>query len=257
MVGVNPEMAHEHMAGLNFSHGVAQAIEAGKLFHIDLNDQAFGRYDQDFRFGAVNLKSAFFLVKLLEDYGYSGCRHFDAHAYRTEDYEGVKDFARGCMRTYLILKDKARSVVNSMRILKARKQALIKEFLETTRPFLRSGAEIRNIYGKAIQELILSLGHEGQDFIESIRAATARDFRVEITEKSIWGLKYKEVTAPEPAVRDPGRRGYDFLSTTPHLEESIYLFEKIMESMVEMAAFEQAEADRRRDHQDVPEDQGA
>ena len=106
MVGVNPEVAHEHMAGLNFTHGVAQAMEAGKLFHIDLNDQAFGRYDQDFRFGAVNLKSAFFLVKLLEDNGYAGSRHFDAHAYRTEDYEGVKDFARGCMRTYLILKDK-------------------------------------------------------------------------------------------------------------------------------------------------------
>ena len=107
MVGVNPEVAHEHMAGLNFVHGVAQALETGKLFHIDLNDQAFGRYDQDFRFGAVNLKSAFFLVKLLEDNGYSGSRHFDAHAYRTEDYEGVKDFARGCMRTYLILKEKA------------------------------------------------------------------------------------------------------------------------------------------------------
>jgi xylose isomerase len=107
MVGVNPEVAHEHMAGLNFTHGVAQAIDAGKLFHIDLNDQAFGRYDQDFRFGAVNLKSAFFLVKLLEDNGYAGSRHFDAHAYRTEDYEGVKDFARGCMRTYLILKEKA------------------------------------------------------------------------------------------------------------------------------------------------------
>ncbi|HSL31498.1 MAG TPA: xylose isomerase [Anaerolineales bacterium] len=107
MVGVNPEVAHEHMAGLNFVHGVAQALEAGKLFHIDLNDQAFGRYDQDFRFGAVNLKSAFFLVKLLEDNGYAGPRHFDAHAYRTEDYEGVKDFARGCMRTYLILKEKA------------------------------------------------------------------------------------------------------------------------------------------------------
>jgi len=107
MVGVNPEVAHEHMAGLNFTHGVAQAMDAGKLFHIDLNDQAFGRYDQDFRFGAVNLKSAFFLVKLLEDYGYDGPRHFDAHAYRTESYEGVKDFARGCMRTYLILKDKA------------------------------------------------------------------------------------------------------------------------------------------------------
>ncbi len=107
MVGVNPEVAHEHMAGLNFTHGVAQAIDAGKLFHIDLNDQAFGRYDQDFRFGAVNLKSAFFLVKLLEDNKYDNSRHFDAHAYRTEDYEGVKDFARGCMRTYLILKDKA------------------------------------------------------------------------------------------------------------------------------------------------------
>jgi xylose isomerase len=107
MVGVNPEMAHEHMAGLNFTHGVAQAMEAGKLFHIDLNDQAFGRYDQDYRFGTVNLKSAFFLVKLLEDHHYQGSRHFDAHAYRTEDYEGVKDFARGCMRTYLILKEKA------------------------------------------------------------------------------------------------------------------------------------------------------
>ncbi len=108
MVGVNPEVAHEHMAGLNFMHAVAQAWEAGKLFHIDLNDQAFGRYDQDFRFGAVNLKSAFFLVKFLEDVGYTGSRHFDAHAYRTEDYEGVKQFARGCMRTYLILKEKAR-----------------------------------------------------------------------------------------------------------------------------------------------------
>ncbi len=107
MVGVNPEVAHEHMAGLNFLHAVAQAWEAGKLFHIDLNDQAFGRYDQDFRFGAHNLKSAFFLVKFLEDVGYSGSRHFDAHAYRTEDYAGVKAFAQGCMRTYLILKEKA------------------------------------------------------------------------------------------------------------------------------------------------------
>jgi xylose isomerase len=104
---VNPEAAHEHMAELNFVHGVAQALESGKLFHIDLNDQAFGRYDQDFRVGAVNLKSAFFLVKLLEDNKYDSSRHFDAHAYRTEDYEGVKDFARGCMRTYLILKEKA------------------------------------------------------------------------------------------------------------------------------------------------------
>jgi xylose isomerase len=108
MVGVNPEVAHEHMSGLNMMHSVAQAWEAGKLFHIDLNDQVPGRYDQDLRFGSAAPKSAFWLVKFLEDVGYDGPRHFDAHAYRTEDYDGVKDFARGCMRTYLILKDKAR-----------------------------------------------------------------------------------------------------------------------------------------------------
>lgn len=107
MVGVNPEVAHEHMAGINFMHGVAQAWEAGKLFHIDLNDQYPGRYDQDLRFGSRDIKAAFYLVKFLEDVGYTGSRHFDAHAYRTEDYEGVKNFARGCMRTYLILKEKA------------------------------------------------------------------------------------------------------------------------------------------------------
>jgi xylose isomerase len=108
MVGVNPEVAHEHMAGLNFLHAVAQAWEAGKLFHIDLNDQYPGRYDQDFRFGSANMKSAFFLVKFLEEVGYDGPRHFDAHAYRTEDRAGVLEFARGCMRTYLVLKERAR-----------------------------------------------------------------------------------------------------------------------------------------------------
>jgi xylose isomerase len=107
MVGVNPEFAHETMAGLNFVHGVAEALEAGKLFHIDLNDQVMGRYDQDFRFGAENPKRAFFLVKMLEESGYDGPRHFDAHAYRTEDEAGVWAFARGCMRSYLILKEKA------------------------------------------------------------------------------------------------------------------------------------------------------
>ena len=108
MVGVNPEIAHEHMAGLNVLHAVAQAWDARKLFHIDLNDQAFGRFDQDFRFGSNSLKQAFFLVKFLEDVGYAGSRHFDAHAYRTEDLDGVKAFARGCMRTYLALKERAR-----------------------------------------------------------------------------------------------------------------------------------------------------
>jgi xylose isomerase len=116
MVGVNPEVAHEQMAGLNFMHAVAQAWDAGKLFHIDLNDQMPGRYDQDLRFGSSNLKSAFWLVKFLEDVGYEGPRHFDAHAYRTEDYEGVKDFARGCMRTYLILKEKAQRWNNDKEI---------------------------------------------------------------------------------------------------------------------------------------------
>ncbi|MBI1745599.1 MAG: xylose isomerase [Acidobacteria bacterium] len=108
MVGVNPEVGHEQMIGLNFYHVVAQAIEAGKLFHIDLNDQKFLRFDQDLRFGAESIKTLFFLVKLLEESGYSGPRHFDAHCYRTEDAEGVWDFAAGCMRTYLIFKEKAR-----------------------------------------------------------------------------------------------------------------------------------------------------
>ncbi len=108
MVGVNPEVAHEHMSGLNFVHGVAQALEAGKLFHIDLNDQKGPRYDQDFRFGSENIKEAFFLVKLLEDQKYDGPHHYDAHSYRTEDEAGVWDFALGCMRTYNMLKEKAR-----------------------------------------------------------------------------------------------------------------------------------------------------
>src|SRR5437588_4120679 len=106
MCGVNPEFAHETMAGLDFVHHVAQAIEMKKLFHVDLNDQEMGRYDQDFRFGSANLKHAFFLVKLLEDNGYAGPRQFDSHAYRQSDYQDVREFAKGCMRTYMILKEK-------------------------------------------------------------------------------------------------------------------------------------------------------
>jgi xylose isomerase len=106
MVGVNPEVAHENMAGLNFVHAIAQALDAGKLFHIDLNDQRGPRFDQDLRFGAENVKSMFFLIKLLEERHYDGAHHFDAHAYRTEDEQGVWDFALGCMRTYNMLKTK-------------------------------------------------------------------------------------------------------------------------------------------------------
>ena len=110
MVGVNPEVAHETIAGLNFCHAVAQALWVGKLFHIDLNSQRIGRFDQDLRFGQEGLKDAFLLVRLLEESGYDGARHFDAHALRVEDAAGVEDFARGCMRTYLILAEKARSL---------------------------------------------------------------------------------------------------------------------------------------------------
>ncbi|MBI2404019.1 MAG: xylose isomerase [Gemmatimonadetes bacterium] len=106
MVGVNPEVAHERMAGLDFSHAVAQALDAGKLFHLDLNGQQPGRFDQDLRFGSDDPKGAFFLVKLLEDGRWPGMRHFDSHAYRTEDEDGVWSFAHGNMRTYLILKEK-------------------------------------------------------------------------------------------------------------------------------------------------------
>jgi xylose isomerase len=108
MVGVNPEVGHEVMAGLNFYHVVAQAIEAGKLFHIDLNAQKIGRFDQDHRFGSEDYKGSFFVVKLLEESGYEGPRHFDSHAYRTEDMDGVWEFAKGSMRTYKILAHKAK-----------------------------------------------------------------------------------------------------------------------------------------------------
>ena len=121
MVGVNPEVAHETMAGLNFYHVVAQAVEAKKLFHIDLNDQKIGRYDQDLRFGSADPRGAFFLVKLLEESGYRGPRHFDAHAYRTEDVDGVWRFAAGCMRTYKILQHKARQFAQDREI-----QALVR-----------------------------------------------------------------------------------------------------------------------------------
>jgi xylose isomerase len=122
MVGVNPEVAHEQMPGLNMLHAVAQAWECGKLFHIDLNDQNPGRYDQDFRFASAQPKPMFFLVKFLEDVGYAGPRHFDAHAYRTEDIAGVKDFALGCMRTYVMLKEKGRQWNEDAEI-----QAIVKE----------------------------------------------------------------------------------------------------------------------------------
>ena len=130
MVGVNPEVAHETMAGLSFVHAISQALWAGKLFHIDLNAQRIGRYDQDFRFGAEDLKEAFLLVHLLETSGYDGVRHFDAHAYRSEDRQGVWDFAAGCMRTYLALAAKSREFLASDAIRAARDAARVDELAE-------------------------------------------------------------------------------------------------------------------------------
>ncbi|MGX1759107.1 xylose isomerase [Streptomyces lydicus] len=107
LYGVNPEVGHEQMAGLNFPHGIAQALWAGKLFHIDLNGQSGIKYDQDLRFGAGDLRSAFWLVDLLETAGYDGPRHFDFKPPRTEDLDGVWTSAAGCMRNYLILRERA------------------------------------------------------------------------------------------------------------------------------------------------------
>ncbi|MFF9915458.1 xylose isomerase [Streptomyces sp. NPDC013457] len=107
LVGVNPETGHEQMAGLNFPHGIAQALWAGKLFHIDLNGQSGIKYDQDFRFGAGDLRQAFWLVDLLETGGYEGPRHFDFKPVRTDGFDGVWESAKNCMRNYLILKERA------------------------------------------------------------------------------------------------------------------------------------------------------
>ena len=132
MVGLNPEVAHETMSGLSFYQGVAQAIWQDKLFHIDLNDQKIGRYDQDFRFGSEGIKDNFFLVRLLESTGYSGPKHFDCRPYRNERGDGIWDFARGCMRTYLVLAEKAREFDNDPRVKEAQAFAGVTELAEPT-----------------------------------------------------------------------------------------------------------------------------
>lgn len=138
----------------------------------------------------------------------------------------------------LILKDKARSVINSIELLKARRNALMREFLKTTLPFLKSREEIRGIYRKALDELAMSIGHEGEGSIASITFATERDMSIDIVERAIWGLKYKDIMVKEKPVREVNMRGYNPCLTNPHLEEGIHLFERILESMLEIAAYE-------------------
>src|SRR5262249_24254019 len=124
----------ETMSGLSFSHAVAQTLWHGKLFHIDLNAQRIGKYDQDFRFGAEGIRDAFYTVKLLEDAEWPGMRHFDAHAYRTENADGVWDFAPGCMRTSLTLADKPRRFGEDVEIQDALRTAMTDRLTEPTRP---------------------------------------------------------------------------------------------------------------------------
>jgi len=176
MVGVNPEVAHETMAGLSFLHAVAQAQWAGKLFHIDLNGQRIGRYDQDFRFGAVGIKDAFFLVKLLEDSGYDGARHFDARPLRVESEEGIWDFASGCMRTYLALKAKAEQWGTDAELQSALEEAKVPEL----------GVETVGAYSKEkVDELLAA-----QFDLDALGARETRNERVDqLSVDLILGLR--------------------------------------------------------------------
>ncbi|MER5886425.1 xylose isomerase [Streptomyces sp. NPDC001941] len=132
LYGVNPETGHEQMAGLNFPHGIAQALWAGKLFHIDLNGQNGIKYDQDLRFGAGDLRSAFWLVDLLETGGYTGPRHFDFKPPRTEDSDGVWASATGCMRNYLILRERAAAFRSDPRVTEALRAARLDQLAVPT-----------------------------------------------------------------------------------------------------------------------------
>jgi xylose isomerase len=132
MVGLNPEVAHETMAGLSFYQGVAQAIWQDKLFHIDLNDQKIGRYDQDLRFGSEGIKDDFFLVRLLELTGYPGPKHFDSRPYRNEYGDGIWEFAANSMKTYLALAAKARAFNSDPAVQQAAELAGVNALAEPT-----------------------------------------------------------------------------------------------------------------------------
>ena len=132
LVGLNPEVGHEQMAGLNFVHGIGQALFHKKLFHIDLNGQHGPKYDQDLVFGHGDLKSAFFLVDLLERYNYEGPKHFDYKPMRTESDEGVWASATANMRTYIILQERARAFRADPRTKAALEKSGVNELLQPT-----------------------------------------------------------------------------------------------------------------------------
>jgi xylose isomerase len=132
LVGLNPEVGHEQMAGLNFVHGIAQALWHKKLFHIDLNGQHGSKFDQDLVFGHGDLKSAFFLVDLLERYEYSGPKHFDYKPARTESDKGVWESATANMRTYLMLKERVSAFRSDPRVISAMAESNIPGLTEPT-----------------------------------------------------------------------------------------------------------------------------
>ncbi len=144
MVGINPEVGHEEMAGLNYAHGISQALWHGKLFHIDLNGQHGPRYDQDLRFGAGNARGAFWVVDALEAGGYHGPVHFDYKPPRTEDDDGVWTSAAACMRNYLILRAKVRAFRADPDVQAALRAARV-DHLAT--PTLAAGETWRDIAG--------------------------------------------------------------------------------------------------------------
>ena len=132
LVGLNPEVGHEQMAGLNFVHGIGQALFHKKLFHIDLNGQHGPKYDQDLVFGHGDLKSAFFLVDLLDRYNYDGPKHFDYKPMRTESDEGVWASASANMRTFIILQERARAFRADPRTKAALEKSGVNELLQPT-----------------------------------------------------------------------------------------------------------------------------
>ena len=138
----------------------------------------------------------------------------------------------------LLLKEKSVSVVNSIGILKSRRQALILEFLKTSKPYLESRRVIRKLYSDAIVQLFYSRGHEGDTSIQSIAEVTSRDFNVEINTRKLWGLEYKEISPRQSAVRDLLARNYDYRFTTANLEESIWRFEKIVDAVLDIAEYD-------------------
>lgn len=138
----------------------------------------------------------------------------------------------------LLLREKSRSVENSIGILKGRRQALIREFLASSRNLLKSREEVRGEYGSALEELHLGTGIEGEAAMASLDAVIPKRVGVEIAEQSVMGLRYRDVEVAESPVRSPEERGYDYRATTPHLEEALHGFETVVEAMLAIAAFE-------------------